>query len=122
MITSALTGITDNPAQTFTIPLQDGTVVSMFLYYIPNQMGWFYNLSWPGNTTVSGITINGRRVVTSPNMLRQYKNEIPFGLGCTTADNKEPFNQNCFLTQYAILFLLDSAAVNATELRYFSVS
>jgi hypothetical protein len=119
MVTSAITGITSDPTQKFSLPLDDGTSVNITLFYVPNQMGWFYNLSWNGNTKYPAIIINGRRVVTSPNMLRQYQNEIPFGFGCVTQDGYEPLNQNCFINQYATLFLLDYAAVTATELQFY---
>ena len=119
MIVSTLTGITIAPAQNFSIPLNDGTNVQISLVYRPNQMGWFYNLSWPGSSSYSPLTINGRRVVTSPNMLRQYQNQLSFGFGCTTVDGQEPLNQNSFAINYASLFILDQSAVAATESTFF---
>lgn len=111
-------GINQGTTQNFNLSISDGSIVNMTIYYIPQQMGWFYDLSWNNNT--SSITLNGRRIVCSPNMLRQYQNNIPFGLGCSTADNTEPMNVTDFTSGFAELFLLDGVGVFYMESNYYA--
>ena len=113
MSTQQVTGISSDPAQTFSLTLEDGSSVQFTLVYRVQQLGWFYDLTW------GTFVLNGQRLVTGPNMLRQYQNIIPFGLGCVTSDLGEPLNQTDFTSGYATLFLLDSAGVGETEMAYY---
>jgi hypothetical protein len=103
-------GITDKPKQQMTISLDDGTPVSLLIEYRPNQLGWFYDLS------VGGFVLNGQRLVTSPDLLRKFRNILPFTLAVLTTNNVEPMNQQDFADGTAKLYLLegeDRDAVNA---------
>ena len=77
--------ITDDPLQQMTLVLQDGSSFTMTLYYISQQEVWFIT-----NLTYNSFTLNGLRITTSPNMLNQFRNQIPFGLACYTVNNREP--------------------------------
>lgn len=104
-------GIGSQAKQQFTIPLSDGTRVSAYLEYRPQQTGWFLNLTW------ETWTLNGLRVTASPNLLRQWQNVIPFGIAVLTSGNVEPLNNTDFSTATAVMVLLDStdiALVNQT--------
>lgn len=75
-------------------------------------MGWFFtSLNWNNSQWVE----NGRRVVTHPNMLRQYQNIIPFGLACLTVNNREPTQIQDFASGASGLYLLSSAEVEEFE-------
>lgn len=70
-----------------TVQLPDGSKLVIGLLYRQSQLGWFFTtLNWNSGAWIE----NGRRVVTHLNMLRQYKNQIPFGLACFTVNNREP--------------------------------
>ncbi len=112
-----ITNISDSPCQTFTLPLADGTQMTMTMAYRPQQTGWYFDLSWTGQTPA--FQLNGRRIVTFPNMLRQFRNQITFGLACVTADNLEPLNQTDFSSGYANLYILDMADVGQVEMLAF---
>ena len=104
-------GISSQPKQQFTIPLTDGTRVSAYMEYRPQQLGWFLNLTW------QTWTLNGLRVTASPNILRQWQNVIPFGLSVLTSGNVEPLNITDFENTTAVMLLLegsDIALVNST--------
>jgi len=118
MSTYLIQGINQGTTQNFNLTIADGSIVNMTIYYIPQQMGWFYNLSWNNNT--SSFILNGRRIVCSPNMLRQYQNNIPFGLSCATADGTEPMNVTDFTSGFAKLFLLDGVGVFYMESNYYA--
>jgi hypothetical protein len=113
-----ITGITDSPSQVFTLPIQDGSSAVITLTYRPQQFGWFFNLVWNGLSQT--FTLNSVRLTTFPNVLRQYRNQLPFGLWCAVIGNAEPTYQNDFLTGRATLYLLAPADVAAIESQVFA--
>lgn len=114
---NVVTGLTDQPNQHSTLILADGSTVDLTLFYRPQQLGWFYNLSWSSPTI--NFILNGMRLATSPNFLRQYKNQIPFGLMLVTAGNAEPLNQTDLSDGTCTLVLLNAADVAAVESAWF---
>lgn len=98
--------ITANPLQTQTLTLEDGTSFSITLYLRPIQKGWFINELIYGD-----FTLKGMRIVNSPNMLNQFRNQIPFGLGCFSTGNREPGLQQDFVSGASKLYVLSAAEV-----------
>lgn len=99
-------GITSNALQTQNLVLPDGSVIALTIYYRDLQLGWFINqLVW------GDFTLNGIRITTSPNMLNQWRNIIPFGLSCTVQGDREPTLQEDFSSGAAKLFVLTQAEV-----------
>jgi hypothetical protein len=108
-----LTGLTDDAAQQYPIKLPDGSTVSMTLYYRPQQVGWWYDLSWDGQTPPWQFL--GNRLVAGPNILRQFRNQIPFGLGVSTTTGLDPAGQEDFVNGACTLMLLDASDVIDVE-------
>lgn len=102
--------VTRDPLQQQTLILPDGTSLTLTLYFVPMQYGWFIR-----NLTHGDFILNGFRVVISPNMLYQYKNLIPFGLACFSTDSREPSQQDDFASGFAKLYLLNEAEVEQYE-------
>ena len=115
-----VTGITSAGSQTMLVNLEDGSAFTLNLFYRPNQNGWFYDIIWPGSTTLP-VPFNcyGLRLMTSPNNLRQWRNLIDFGLLVTTPDNSDPSTQTAFIDGTATVVLLNSADLLAIETQYF---
>ena len=99
--------ITNDPQQKQTWVLQDGTAIAVQLEFKPMQFGWFIN-----SLTYGNFSLNGYRVVNSPNMLYQFKNQIPFGLACFTTGNREPNQQQDFSSGNSVLYILSAAEVD----------
>lgn len=97
-----ITQVTNAPLQNMNLILPNSTVVSVTLYFVPQQYGWFFT-----NITYNSFVLNGMRVVNSPNMLLQFQNQIPFGLACYSTNNREPSLQEDFLSGASNLYLLD---------------
>lgn len=55
--------------------------------------------------------LQGVRISVSPNILHQWRNQIPFGIGCTCS-GREPTQQNDFASGAANLYLLTQQEVN----------
>lgn len=93
--------VTNAPLQKQTLVLDDGTAFSLTLYFRPMQFGWFIN-----ELTYEDFTLYGMRVVNSPNMLYQFQNQIPFGLGCFSTNNREPSFIGDFQSGASKLYIL----------------
>lgn len=112
-----ITSLTDQPNQQMTIVLPDGTSAQFTLNYRVQQAGWFYDLSWDGMNPT--FVSQGNRLVTSPNALRSYRNQINFGMLVSTMDGGEPVSVTDFTIGYSTLAILDSDDVAAFEATYF---
>ena len=112
-----LQGLTDSPNQQYPITLPDGSVVTMNLYFWPQQNGWFYDLTWNGKTPVWQSL--GNQLVSSPNILRQYRNNIPFGLTVSTVDGLDPTGQEDFVDGTCTILLLSVSDIAAIETTFF---
>lgn len=98
--------ISDEAKQKHTLILPDGSSLTMIVEYKPMQLGWFIT-----QLQYKTFEINNIRIVTSPNMLHQFKNRIPFGIGIFVTDNQEPVLQGDFLSGRAQMFILSAAEV-----------
>ena len=102
--------ISDDPSQTRTLNLPDGTKMSFTMDFYPLEQGWFITaLTW------KDFSLNGYRIFTHPNMLSKFKNQLTWGLGCFTESNREPYFQTDFSTGVATLYILDSIDVETLE-------
>lgn len=109
--------LTDSPAQRHRLTLDDGTVVDLFLRYVVNQQGWFYDAIYG-----TSFSVAGKRVVNSPNMLRAFRDIIPFGFACTVEDGLEPILKSDFKTARAKFYLLANPdEVEAVETQVIDV-
>ena len=98
--------LTDDFKQDQNLILPDGTTMSMSIEYKPQQLGWFIT-----QLIYQTFEVDNIRICTSPNILRQFKNLIPFGLACFTTGNAEPTTQEDFLSGRSQLYLLTSDEV-----------
>lgn len=93
--------ITSSPKQKQILILVDGSPMGLDMYFCPMQLCWFIR-----ELTYRDFAINGLKITNSPNMLHQFKNQIPFGLACFTKGNREPSLQEDFSSQNSRLFIL----------------
>lgn len=102
--------VTDDARQKHNLALPDGNVIQLQFHYAPMQFGWFIDSIIYGG---GAFTLNGLRICNSPNLLHQFRNQIPFGLGVTTIGGREPTQQQDFSSQAARLFILTPEEVEA---------
>lgn len=100
--------ITNDPNQTQSFYLPDGTSFSLTIYYVDLQYGWYITA-----LTYGSFILNGVRVTNSPNILHQFRNQLPFGLACATKANREPTQIEDFSSGASTLYILSAAEVNA---------
>lgn len=102
-----INGVTSAARQIQTLILPNDKKLVMELSYKPMQTGWFVSLSYDGGVW----EVKNVRIVTSPNILNQFQNLIPFGLGCFVEGGQEPLLQQDFLSARAKLYILDRTEV-----------
>lgn len=107
MVIQLIQQITSDPLQTQTVALPDGSQFSFTLYFVPMQYGWFFTTFNYGD-----FTINGLRITNSLNLLNSFRNQLPFGIACISASDREPSQQADFGSAASNLYVLSSAEVN----------
>lgn len=108
-----ITQLGNEAKQQIEMLLSDQTKVLFTFEYKPNQLGWFFGFQY------GEINYQNIRLTTSYNILRAYRNYLPFGLRCDTFDDEEPMDIDDFVNEYATVYLLEKADVEAIEGKYY---
>ncbi len=106
-------GLTDQSKQSTILTLTDGSKVLFYLEFRSQQRGWFFDVTW--NT----VSVFGQRLVTSPNVLRQYLNTLPFGIAVVTTDGAEPLTASDFSEGTVSLYLLEGSDLSDVETQVY---
>lgn len=80
-----INSLTKSPKQKFILPLETKDIVNFYMYYMPTQSAWFFDFEY------NGQMYNGNKLVLGANILRMYKNSLPFGLCVKAENNIEPY-------------------------------
>lgn len=103
--------LTDASFQTTDLILPDNTVATLMLSYRPRTKRWVADVGYaPLNFQVYGLAL-----CCFPNVLRAWRNILPFGLGSLTSDGTDPFDINDFATGRVTVLLLTAPDVEAVE-------
>lgn len=109
-----LTEISQDPKQKFDVVTEDNQTFELKLEYSDQQQGWFYSI------TFGDLTINNARLTTGANILRQYRNILPFGITIATDDLSEPIFIDDFSTERVRLILLTQEEVAQVETDFYN--
>lgn len=93
--------ITSDAKQKQSLVLPNGTTFEIEMEYKPLQRGWFFT-----SLTYGDFVLTGMRICTSPNLLHQYKNKLPFGIAVTSLANGEPTQQEDFFSGNSVMYIL----------------
>jgi hypothetical protein len=110
---SQITNLTNFADQVTQLQLPDGSLATMELIYQGTTERWIMNI------TYGTFTANGIGVCTYPNILRQWKEILPFGIAFVTADQTDPFDINDFSTGRVSVYLLDQTDIATIESTVF---
>lgn len=102
--------LTSDAQQLMTFDLDDGSSVSLSLYFSPMQLGWFIR-----EISYNDFVLDGVRICNSPNFLHQYRNQIPFGIACISMGDREPSLQQDFSSTNSKLYVLTEADLQTVE-------
>ncbi len=106
--------ITSDTLQKQTLILDDGTSFNLTIEFKPMQFGWFIR-----ELSYGDFLLQGMRICVSPDILYQFKNQLPFGLACFSKDSREPTLQDDFSSGNAKLYILGQSEVTQLS-EYFS--
>lgn len=104
-----LTTISDEADQLLYVNLPDGTLVTVNLAYLAGTQRWMMNL------TYKDVVINGIGVCVHPNLLRQFREQIPFGFSCTATNGIDPIASDDFTNLRCAFFLLSESDIAEIE-------
>ena len=110
-----ITEFTDNPKQTCTLVLENQETVTFNLRFYETQLSWYFDFKY------NDIVSNGNKVVLGMNILRSFKNIIPFGLAFKANDGVEPFSIDDFTTGRVSVYLLSADDVTNMEANIYGV-
>lgn len=85
-----LKGFTQSPFQTAKLPLEINEEAIIRLKFSPTQYSWYFDIEY------GDIISNGNKLVLGSNILRAFKNIIPFGLALKSLDGVDPFKLDDF--------------------------
>lgn len=105
-----VTNISNAAKQRLNLVTPEGELIVMSIEYKPLQYGWFIT-----ELTYNDFVLRGVRLVTSPNVLYQFKNKLPFGLCIKNKNNFEPMLQQDFSSGNSTMFILTSDEVEQLE-------
>lgn len=96
--------LTDRPSQVSTAILADGTTVTLTFNYRPAIQRWSIDVAY------KSFNARGVGLATHPNLLRPWRNVVPFGLAVATADGTDPFMADDLSSGRVKITMLDGTA------------
>jgi len=106
-----LLNLSDAAFQSTSVALGDGSSLDLFFRYRPAVQRWSMDVAW-GTFAAKGIIVTAH-----PNIMRQWRNVVPFGIGFISSDGADPFMLSDFLLGRVKVFVMDDSAgeVDATS-------
>lgn len=102
-----ITELTDQPKQQVKVTVGANKTCKLNFTYCPNQQCWFFDIIYDDGNFYS----YGHKLTNCPNIIRQFQNTLPFGLGCSVEDGLEPWFQNDFITERVKVYVLSKEDV-----------
>lgn len=106
--------ITNAANQQLTLTGIPGIQIATTLRFLPRAQQWILGVAY-GDVSIQGVSI-----MNSPNMLRKWKNVIPFGISCLRTDGLDPYQDGDFADEIANLYLLDATDVAQVETDFYT--
>jgi hypothetical protein len=98
--------------QVFRVSIDGYSAVEISLEFKPQQYAWFMSLTW------GDFSLNNERVAIAPNLLRQFKNILPFGIMISNnVTIVDPFSVDAWLSGLE-MYLLSESELDDVEAVY----
>lgn len=115
-----LTKLTIVAYQSFKLRGEKGEEIAVELRYAPRMKRWMMNISY-----LDFNLPNGAMLANAPNILRNYRKNIPFGILCTSTDGFDPAYLDDFISvgnavPRVTLCLLNSDEVKLVESEFYT--
>ncbi len=104
-----LNNLSNDAFQLVTYVLDDGTTVQLTFSYRPGIGRWTMDL------VHEDLTLAGINLCVFPNILRQWKNIIPFGMAIISNNGLDPIQPNDFVDGIVTVNMLTAEEVQQVE-------
>ena len=104
--------LSDAADQLTTLQMPDGSVGTLELFFLGATNRWSFNFTHP---QFPAGALNGQMLCVHPNILRNFKNILSFGMACLSQNGTDPVDIEAFASGRTSLYLLDAADVAAIE-------
>lgn len=104
-----LTEVTNDYIQKLEPVLDTGETFELKLQFIEQQRQWWFSITYQDFTVINST------LTASPNILRKYKNIIPFGISCISTDQGDPYFKDDFSSGRIALYALNKSEVQFVE-------
>lgn len=104
-----IVNISNNPKQHIQLVTDNGDDVDFYLEYKPRVESWFFSFRW------KNIEANNLTVCLHPNILRQFKRIMDFGIGFRSYTKIEPFFIDAFSAGKCEMVLLNEDDIQEIE-------
>lgn len=111
--------LSDAASQVTVVQMSNGTTGTLRLQYRPTIQRWTFDLT---HAEFPGGQIQGQMMCVHPNILRNFKNLLSFGMACVSNDGSDPVNIEDFASGRALLYILDASDVAAVESALFGIT
>lgn len=109
-----LNELTNDYSQKHSVVLENNEEFDFTLRFIEQQEGWFYNIKYGAN-----FEVNGQRLCTGINIIRKWKNILPFGISVNTDDLSEPSFIDDFTSGRVEVVILNQEEVEEIEEEFY---
>jgi len=92
-----------------TLTLQDGSDLQLEFIYRASIQRWTVDITHPL------LNMTGFNLTQGPNILRQWRNLIPFGMAVTSDNGLDPMNPEDFLSGNCQVYILSASEVQQVE-------
>lgn len=111
--------LSDASDQVTQIQMPDGTVGTLELFFLGAINRWSFNFTHP---QFPAGALKGQMLCDHPNILRNFKNILDFGMACDSGTGTGPTDIEAFASGRCSLFLLDAEDVAAVELGIYGIA
>jgi hypothetical protein len=111
--------LTDAADQVSTLQMPDGSVGTLELIFLASCSLWMFNFTHPQFPNGAD---NGQMLCQHPNILRNFKNVLDFGMACESVNGNNPVSVEDFANGNITLYILDASDVAAVEADIFGIN
>lgn len=107
-----ITTLNDSPKQQFQFALEGYDSVLIYLEFKPQQYGWFMTMTW------GDFVLSNERVSVSANLLRQFRDVLPFGILISGVDALDPTAIDSWIDKNYFYFLNADEVIEVETTEY----
>lgn len=108
--------LNDAADQQTSLQMADGTVGTLELFFRGSIQRWTFDFT---HEQFPNGALQGQMLCVHPNILRNFKNLLSFGLSVVSADGGDPVDIEDFASGRISLYLLDASEVASVESTFY---